>query len=217
MYKGIVSMTFDDGWKCQYDHALPILDRYEIKATFYIITGCIGPTQPEYFGAAEIIALQAGGHEIGAHTVMHPNLFFTFPWKGREILQSKQDLSAIGIEARSFAYPYGRHHWLVRKMVKRSGFSNSRVVGNRFNGKRKDQWRIAGKSIKNSTTIGEVRSWIQTARENKYFLVLIFHQVEENPRIYGCTPSFLDEICQLLVSVDLPTATLSDGWELAKK
>jgi len=217
MYNGIVSLTFDDGWLSQYDYARPILDRYDIKGTFYIITENIKSTLPGRFGPAEILALQAGGHEIGAHTVSHPNLFYTFPWKGHEILSSKHDLAGIGVEAQSFAYPYGNHHWLVRRMVKKSGFSNSRVVDGRFNGTNRNQWLISGKCISNTTTISKVRSWIQTAIEKKYFLVLIFHQVEENPPSYGCTPSFLEEICQLLISADLPTATLSDGWKLSQK
>ena len=217
MYNGIVSLTFDDGWKSQYDHARPILDRYNIKATFYIITSNIRAPMNNYFGRGEILALQASGHEIGAHTVNHPDLCSTFPWKIPEIPLSKHDLASIGVAARSFAYPYGRHNWMLRWMVRMSGFRNSRITDNRLNGKQKNRWQIGGKVIRNTTTISDVHSWLEQARENKYFLVLVFHQIEENPRSYGCSPSFLEEICQLLVSADLPTATLSDGWKLAAR
>jgi peptidoglycan/xylan/chitin deacetylase (PgdA/CDA1 family) len=161
--------------------------------------------------------LHAGGHEIGAHTVSHPELFYTFLWTGREIPLSKQDLASIGIEAKSFAYPYASHHWLVRRIVRKSGFANSRVVDDQFNGPRRDRWRIANMSITNTTKISEVRNWIRVARKKNYFLVLAFHQVEENPPTYGCTPSFLEEVCRLLISEDLATATLSDGWNLSEK
>jgi peptidoglycan/xylan/chitin deacetylase (PgdA/CDA1 family) len=36
--KGLVSLTFDDGWASQYRNALPILQAAKIPATFYIIT-----------------------------------------------------------------------------------------------------------------------------------------------------------------------------------
>ena len=37
--QGAVSLTFDDGMPSQLDRALPVLDRFEIKATFYVTPG----------------------------------------------------------------------------------------------------------------------------------------------------------------------------------
>jgi peptidoglycan/xylan/chitin deacetylase (PgdA/CDA1 family) len=215
MDNGIISLTFDDGYVSQFERALPILDRYDIKATFYIITSNIRATGPVYFGCDKILALTAQGHEIGAHTVSHPNLASTFLWKGREIRLSKEDLASIGIQATSFAYPYGRHNKLVRWLVKRSGFDNARAADDRFS--RRDRWRIASMSITNTTTIDDVRAWIHAAQEKKYFLVLVFHEIEENPSMWGCTPSLLNEICRLLASTGLPLTTISDGWKMSGK
>ncbi len=45
-------ITFDDGFKDNIKYALPILDKYKIKASFYIVTGCIDkdlPTWPHLY------------------------------------------------------------------------------------------------------------------------------------------------------------------------
>ncbi len=33
----VVSLTFDDGLRCQFERALPILDQYGFRATFFLI------------------------------------------------------------------------------------------------------------------------------------------------------------------------------------
>ena len=39
--KNDVCLTFDDSLKCQYDIAKPVLDRFNIKAFFFIYTACL--------------------------------------------------------------------------------------------------------------------------------------------------------------------------------
>ena len=39
-----VAITFDDGFANLYTHALPVLQRYGLRATVYIITGMVGKT-----------------------------------------------------------------------------------------------------------------------------------------------------------------------------
>ena len=39
--KNFATIMFDDGYKDNYDIALPILEKYNVKASFYIVTDCI--------------------------------------------------------------------------------------------------------------------------------------------------------------------------------
>lgn len=40
-HKNIATILFDDGYLDNYEYALPILEKYNVKASFYIVTDCI--------------------------------------------------------------------------------------------------------------------------------------------------------------------------------
>ena len=110
-----VSLTFDDARLSQIDKGIPLLDKYEIKATFYIEPNNLLKRREGWIKAA------ANGHEIGNHTVTHPctgNYEFS-----RDNALEDYDLERIAheidgankfikeqlvIEANSFAYPCGQ-------------------------------------------------------------------------------------------------------------
>lgn len=68
--RGAVSLTYDDGYAEQLDHAIPDLDAAGLRATFYIHTGPRSPTLHTRTG--EWRAAVSRGHEVGNHTVHHP-------------------------------------------------------------------------------------------------------------------------------------------------
>ena len=63
-----VSLSYDDAINSQLDHALPALDRYELKASFYptLASPTILDRLDEWRAAA------ATGHELGNHSIYHP-------------------------------------------------------------------------------------------------------------------------------------------------
>lgn len=113
-----IFLTFDDSSVDQYLNAAPILDRYGVKACFFICTGDIEKREfiisrpgsnlrPMQW--SQIIDLHKRGHAIGAHTVNHPNLLKLQPWHiYRELIDSKKTLEEkIGAEVDFFAFPHG--------------------------------------------------------------------------------------------------------------
>ncbi len=62
-----VSLSYDDAIDSQLDHALPALDRYGLKASFYLTLSSpvLAKRLPEWRAAA------ARGHELGNHTLFH--------------------------------------------------------------------------------------------------------------------------------------------------
>jgi len=92
----VITYSFDDG---SYNHlakAVPLLDKYNLKATFNLITS-IENDWKGYKAAAE------NGHEIASHTVSHSNLNSAGE---NELSQSKQIIgNNIGQECVTLAYP----------------------------------------------------------------------------------------------------------------
>jgi peptidoglycan/xylan/chitin deacetylase (PgdA/CDA1 family) len=98
-------ITFDDGWESQYKNAKPILDKYNFKATFYVIGNDIG--KDGRLGWPEIKQLQNEGHEIGSHSMSHVNLDKISPGEQEyEIAESKKYLEDNGIVVNGFSYPF---------------------------------------------------------------------------------------------------------------
>jgi peptidoglycan-N-acetylglucosamine deacetylase len=64
---GAVSLSFDDGMQSQLARAMPILEEFGLRGTFYV-----NPTETFLARADEWRAAFERGHEIGNHTVLHP-------------------------------------------------------------------------------------------------------------------------------------------------
>ncbi len=121
-----IVLTFDDGYRDFYTDVLPILKKYHVKATEYVIAGFLN--RPNHLLDTQITEiLQSGLVEIGAHTVHHVWL------KGKplkevtdEVAQSKTILERqFHIPVVSFAYPFGAFDEQAVYVVKSVGFKTS--------------------------------------------------------------------------------------------
>jgi peptidoglycan/xylan/chitin deacetylase (PgdA/CDA1 family) len=75
--KSAFTFTFDDGFSCHYDYVRPVLDSFGFKGTFFVITGSVTDDLPgiwRYGTWKQFQAMSLEGHEIGSHTVTHPDL-----------------------------------------------------------------------------------------------------------------------------------------------
>jgi peptidoglycan/xylan/chitin deacetylase (PgdA/CDA1 family) len=127
----VVSMTFDDGIKTQYDLARPLLNSHGMKGTFYVNSGNLGANS-YYMGWANTDTLSAEGHEIGGHTVNHQRLSnLTTDQQRHQICDDRTALQNRGYTVTDFAYPYGAGvgSSTTRDIVKNCGFASARKVG----------------------------------------------------------------------------------------
>ncbi len=110
-----VSLSFDDGRASQVDGGTALLDRYGVKATFYVVPSAVEKKLEGWKRAA------AGGHEIGNHSLNHP-CSGNFAWSRGKALedytldQMRRELTdanrriteLLGVTPESFAYPCGQ-------------------------------------------------------------------------------------------------------------
>jgi len=111
-----VSFTFDDSYGPQLEGAA-ILDAHGLLGTFYVNSPELhrgtararaNPESVRPLSVAEALDMQARGHDIGGHTLAHLSLTSVAESERiREIMGDRAQLVALGLEARSFAYPYG--------------------------------------------------------------------------------------------------------------
>lgn len=121
-----IILTFDDGYGDFYTDVFPILKKYNVEATEYVISGVLGKLN--YMTLDQVKEIVSSGLvEIGAHTVHHPNLK-SLPLESakKEIEDSKAMLeSDLGIKVVSFAYPYGGYNDDLAIIVKKAGFTSA--------------------------------------------------------------------------------------------
>jgi len=104
--KSPVSLTFDDGREEQYSKFYPILNEYNLNATFYIVTQRINWRGVMSWDELKII--HKDGNEIGSHTHTHPHLTTLSDSELDFELKKSKDLLRP-FNCCTLAYPYGEY------------------------------------------------------------------------------------------------------------
>src|SRR5262245_24201341 len=131
-------ITFDDGYLDNFENAAPILERYSLPATFFVVSEWMGSTivpwwdrdtglDSQWMSWDQVRSLHRRGFDIGGHTGTHADLgLISGDVALREIAGARESLSArLGAAVSTFAYPYGGRHNVTeanRLLVRDAGF-----------------------------------------------------------------------------------------------
>jgi peptidoglycan/xylan/chitin deacetylase (PgdA/CDA1 family) len=232
-----VSFTFDDSLASAYTTAAPTLQKYGFVGTDYVITGCVGMTQAPntchanndavYMSWAQVTGLKnTYGWEIGSHTVTHPYLASFDASDGQpnaltqaqviqELTQSKTDLANHGITATDFATPYGDYTPATLTQIAKIYASHRGFADVGYNGYPYNDYLLYDEQVQGGVSVSKVESYINTAIQNKSWLVLTFHDIlaraSTNPDDYQYSTANLNTIAAYVKTKGVQVTTIDGG------
>jgi peptidoglycan/xylan/chitin deacetylase (PgdA/CDA1 family) len=133
-------ITFDDGWKSQYEVAWPIMKKFGYPFTLFIYTEGV---RGGHFGGGEAMTweqlaeMRDAGVDIQAHTETHQDLRKPYDkvakkklsppeyeqWLQNEVGRCKETLEQrLGIKVNCFAVPYGFYNQHIKEVAQRAGY-----------------------------------------------------------------------------------------------
>ena len=188
-----LSLTFDDARQSQVDKGIPLLDKYNVKATFYLSPDNMKQRSEGWKKAV------SNGHDIGNHSLLHP-CSGNFAWSRDKALEdytlqrmskeldsaSKLIKETLGFQPVSFAYPCGQ------KFVGRGNMTKSYIplISEKFETGR--GWRDEGPNDPafcdmsqlngmelDGKSFEQIKNLIEEAKNNGSWLVLAGHEMDE--------------------------------------
>ncbi len=200
-----LSLTFDDARLSQADIGIPLLDKYNVKATFYVSPDNMIQRTDAWKEAV------SNGHDIGNHSLVHP-CTGNFLWSRSKALEDytllsmKSELDSansllvktLGIKPVSFAYPCGQK--FIGKGVNTRSYIP--VVASLFETGRGwlnegpndpsfcDMSQLNGMEL-DGKSFDQILKLIQTAKTTGQWLVLAGHEMNE---VEGSQTSRLETI-----------------------
>ncbi len=211
----MVSVTFDDGWETVYTNALPLLQQDGIHTTQYIITDTF--KNPSYMSVAQLQSMEKAGHQIASHTVTHPDLTtLTDQELDYELGTSKAILTSDFGPIKDFTSPYGAYNAHTLQMISKYYRSQKNAEGDpsaypleSINVKKTfDPMNITSYTVRQSTTLDDIKKLLSNAHKNNGWLVLTYHQIDNSGDEYAVKPEVFAKQIQLVEQSNLRSATV---------
>jgi len=169
-----ILISFDDGFESWFANVLPILEKYQIKAIFFIskefqylkkLQGGVKFFNNDRFDEY-IQLISASGHSLGGHSITHQRLTELSPdEQHREIWQS--------VKSKFFAYPFGDRHSYNKRIiteVRDAGYSYSFRIIPGFNTQKTNPYLLNRDSLDSNVSDLIFRLWFKGCYDWKKWL-----------------------------------------------
>lgn len=138
--RGLVALTFDDGFRSVFEHAFPILARHRLPATIFVVANTLTPQAQQVdwvddpplrplatLTLDEVREMHEAGIRFGSHSYSHHDLTLLSEKECERDLRTSRELIEDQLETRItlLAYPRGLHDEGVRRAAARAGFTHA--------------------------------------------------------------------------------------------
>lgn len=180
-------LTFDDGFLGVYEHAAPVLAKFNWPATVFLVSDLIGerdawcethnPDGATYplMNAEQVRELRAKGFSFHSHTRSHASLpTLSDDDLTKQLAGSRQALEALlGESVDYLAYPYGHYDERVLQAVKAAGYRAAFSVQPGFNRPDVDRLRLRRLDVFGTDTARFLSRKISLGSNDGSFLQLL--------------------------------------------
>uniref|UniRef100_UPI00260F3727 polysaccharide deacetylase family protein n=1 Tax=uncultured Methanomethylovorans sp. TaxID=183759 RepID=UPI00260F3727 len=210
-----VILTFDDGFKSDYDIVYQELTDRNMRSTHYIIANKVGEDETR-MSWNDIKTMSDAGFDMECHSYTHPELIKN---SSNEIIQQMVNVNnafvSHGLPApRHTAYPFGEYNDNVISVI--SSYRDSgRVVSWQNNAyypvdSLKKPYELPCYPTDFNNTIAE----IDKAIAGNYTLILGFHEITEiRSGTYEMSISEFESILDYIESKNIPTQTIAEYYD----
>lgn len=219
-----VSFAFDDGLESNLTRAAPILAKYDLRGTAYVITGCVGttgscPANPDasYLTWGQILRLRDEyDWDIGSHTVSHPALApLPKNKQDKELADSKKTLANHGINATDFASPYGDYSSQTIALAGRYYESHRGFWDKGANRWPYNDYLLSVQQLQAGTPVSRAKLLIDAAVRQKQWLIFVLHDIKDEPSSrpddYEYAASDLDKLAAYVKEKNIAVTTVGQG------
>ena len=132
------SLVFDDGFEDFYTNVFPLVEQFNFKVSVFPVAGSIGTLASwdiykpkKQLSKEQIHKISDAGHEIGSHTLSHPDLVMLSEKEiVHELSESKKKLEdIIGKSVSSLSFPFGSWNTRVWNCAKKCGYKAAVAYG----------------------------------------------------------------------------------------
>lgn len=136
-----VALTFDDGYDSDYSLALPILEKYHVKATFFVIGSKVDyaghTTRDEIAKMASTGLAEIGNHTYDLHYMQFSQLYDLY-FRSADMTPVYSDIQKnntlieeiTGTPVKSFSFPFGLYSGQINDYMTYNGFATFSSVEN---------------------------------------------------------------------------------------
>jgi peptidoglycan/xylan/chitin deacetylase (PgdA/CDA1 family) len=189
------SITFDDVPRSAFVNGVPILQHYEVPATFYVAAG-LSP-EDGFLAPDDVRTLVADGFEVGCHTFSHYSLYSgTIDGFVADAARNREAfVRDLGIPSPSnCSYPFGEVSAGAKRRLGQD-YATLRSVYPGLNGTGTDLLLLRANAVYSSSLSWEkVKRLLHDAQTRSAWIIFYTHGVSDQPDPWSCTPAEMDRL-----------------------